>query len=107
MKNQIANDFDFLLSVGEIFTLVAYGQLIIEGAAMENIDDDILDLIFDFMVRDLSKCALDIYSKPASTAKQQELCLKMIRKPLVDEAKFKRVLEQHVYSLVGAYEINQ
>ena len=35
---------------------------------MENIDDDILDLIFDFMVRDLSKYALDIYSKPASTA---------------------------------------
>ena len=35
LKNQMANDFDFLLSVGEIFTLVAYGQLIIEGAAME------------------------------------------------------------------------
>ena len=27
------NDFDFLLAVGEIFTLVAYGQLVIESAA--------------------------------------------------------------------------
>jgi hypothetical protein len=32
-----------------------------------------------------------------------ELCLKMIRKPVVDTARFERVLENHIYSLQGVY----
>ncbi len=47
-----ARDMDFLLSLGELFTLVAYGQLILESAAIQKIDDPLLDQIFDFMVRD-------------------------------------------------------
>ncbi len=56
-----ANNIDFLLSLGELFTLVAYGQLIIEKSNMDNIENDLLDQIFDFMVRDFSKYALQIY----------------------------------------------
>jgi len=106
LGDQMMNDFDFLLTVGELFTLVAYGQLIIEGAAVEKIDDDLLDLIFDFMVRDFAKYGLELYSKQSSTEKQQEACLKMIKKPVPDMDKFNRVLEKDVYSLVDAYEMN-
>ena len=53
-----AKNIDFLLSLGELFTLVAYGQLIIEKAEMENIENDLLDQIFDFMIRDFSKYAV-------------------------------------------------
>ena len=31
-----------------------------------NVDNDLLDQIFDFMVRDFSKFALQLYSKPAA-----------------------------------------
>lgn len=98
-------DIDFLLTVGEIFTLVVYGQLILENALLLATDDDIVDRIFDFMVRDLSKFALQLYSKPSSTDSQMAYCMKLMRKTHVDEERYQRVLERYVYSLNGAYEM--
>jgi len=99
-------DIDFLLSLGELFTLVAYGQLIIENAEIYAVGDDLLDQIFDFMVRDFSKFALQIYSKPSSTDTQMELCMKMIRKPVPDPERFDRVWKDQVYALRDTYEMN-
>lgn len=99
-------DIDFLLIVGELFTLVAYGQLIIENARIQQLDPDILDRIFDVMTRDFSKFALQLYSKPSATDKQMELCLKMIRRPTVNQAQFDRVWETHIISLKDRYEMN-
>lgn len=96
-------DIDFLLTVGEIFTLVVYGQLILENAVMCGIHDDVLDQIFDFMVRDFSKFALQLYSKPSSTEAQMEFSQRMMRKPNVDAQRYQRVLDGHVYSLQGVY----
>ncbi len=98
-------DIDFLLCLGELFTLVAYGQLIIEKTRMDDGADDLLEQIFDFMVRDFSKYALQLYSKTSSTEAQMEGSLKMIRKPVVDEARFHRVWQQEVLSLVDSYEM--
>lgn len=98
-------DVDFLLALGEIFTLVVYAQLILENAKLYEIGDDLLDQIFDFMVRDLSRHALNLYSKPSSTSRQMELCMQMLRKPAVDEVRFGRVW-QEVYSLKDAYSMN-
>lgn len=100
-------EIDFLLTMGEIFTLVVYGQLILENAVLCGVDDDIVDQIFDFMVRDLSKFALQLYSKPSSTEKQMDCCMRMVRKANVDEKRFQRVLENYVYALQGAYEMSE
>lgn len=96
-------DIDFLLSLGEIFTLVVYGQLILENASLMKVENDMVDQIFDFMVRDFSKFALQLYSKPSSSTRQMEFCLRMVRKPAVDAARYQRVLKDHVYSQKGAY----
>ena len=101
-----ARDIDFLLNLGELFTLVAYGQLLIEKAEIEAVEDDIMDQIFDFMIRDFSKFALQLYSKTGSTERQMELCLKMIKKPVKDLERFSRVWEKHIAGLDGAYEMN-
>ncbi len=101
-----AKDMDFLLIVGELFTLVAYGQLIIENAGIQGIDGDLMDQIFDFMVRDFSRYALRLYSKPSSTEAQMARCLEMIRKPVPDAARFDRVWENRVSVLRDAYEMN-
>ena len=101
-----AQNIDFLLSMGELFTLVGYGQLMIEKSNMERIDNDLLDQIFDFMIRDFSKYALEVYSKSGSTEKQMALCLKMIKKPVLDEERFQRVWQNRVYALKDAYEMN-
>jgi acyl-CoA dehydrogenase len=98
-------DVDFLLSLGELFTLVAYGQLLLEAAPLDGVDDDVIDQIFDFMVRDFAKYALQLYSKPSATAAQQALCLEMIRRPVVDAARFDRVWTTRVFSERDAYEM--
>ncbi len=99
-------DIDFLLTLGELFTLVAYGQLIIENKPIYELEDDLVDQIFDFMVRDFSKYALQLYSKTSSTAKQMELCLRMIERPVVDTARFERIYEGYVYAMKDQYRMN-
>jgi acyl-CoA dehydrogenase len=98
-------DVDFLLALGEIFTLVVYGQLVLEAAGLYGVNDDLIDQIFDVMVRDVSKYALQLYSKPSSSELQMEHCLKMLRKPTVDEGRTQRVW-QEVHALKDAYEMN-
>jgi len=101
-----AGDIDFLLNLGELFTLVGYGQLLIEKAKIEVVEDDVMDQVFDFMVRDFSKFALQLYSKTGSTEQQMERCLKMIKKPVKDPERFNRVWEKHIAVLDGVYEMN-
>ena len=99
-------DIDFLLTLGELFTLVAYGQLIIENSEIYGVEDDLLDQIFDFMVRDFSKYALQLYSKVSSSPQQMDFCLKMIRKPVVDIDRYERVWTKYVYATKGQYQMN-
>lgn len=101
-----SKDTDFLMAVGELFTLVVYAQLILENAPAYEIGDDLLDQIFDVVVRDFSRFALQLYSKPSSTEAQMDLCLKMIRKPVVDGERYTRVWRDQVLVLAGAYEMN-
>ena len=100
-------DVAFLLAGGEIFALVVYAQLILENAPLYKIDDDLLDQIFDFMVRDLSKFALQLYSQPSSTEKQMACCQRMIRKAVHDPARYERVWKKQVAPLSGAYEMGR
>ena len=95
-------DIGWLLTLGELFTLVAYGQLILENAKIYGVYDELVDQIFDFMVRDFSKYALELYSKTSSTAEQMELCTRMIAKPVADQARFDKVLAE-AYSLRDQY----
>jgi acyl-CoA dehydrogenase len=99
-------DVDFLLALGELFALVVYAQLILENARINaaEVGDDLLDQIFDCLVRDFSKHALALHSKPSTTEKQMALCLRMIRKPAVDAARFGRVWEQ-VHACKEAYSL--
>ena len=98
-------DVDFLLAAGEMFALVVYAQLILENAEIYEIDDDLLDQIFDFMVRDMSKHALTLSLQPSSTSAQIEHCRKMLRKPVEDADRYGRVWKNHVEPLDGAYEM--
>ncbi len=101
-----AKDIDFLLIVGELFTLVAYGQLILENAAINEVENDLVDQVFDFMIRDFSKFALQLYSKTSSTEKQMELCLQMIKKPAINPDRFEKIWNNYAYALKDSYQMN-
>jgi acyl-CoA dehydrogenase len=99
-------DLDFVMALGEIFVLVVYAELVLENARLYAVDDGLVDQIFDGMVRDLSRFALQLYGKPSTTPAQMDLCLRMIRKPAADEARYERVWREYVYALRGAYRMN-
>ncbi len=103
---QQSKDIDFLLSLGELFTLVVYGQLLIEKSRMDQVQDDLLDQIFDVMIRDFSKYALDLHNHPRSSAEQMAQCRDMIRKPVNDPERFDRIWSGHVFALKDVYEMN-
>ena len=100
-------DVAFLLAGGEIFALVVYAQLILENAPIYQIPDDLLDQIFDFMVRDMSKFALLLYSQPSSTPVQMACCQRMIQKAVHDPERYARVWDAQVAPLSGAYEMSR
>jgi len=96
-------DFDYLLAVGELFTLVAYGQLIIESANMEKVDDAVLNQMFDVYVRDFSRYAMTLASKPSNSPEQRSACEKAYRYPVANPDEYEKVISGHVYSLIDAY----
>jgi len=87
-------ELGFLLTLGELFTLVAYGQLILEQAALTDLDTDTIDAIFDVLVRDFSAYAVALHGHSSSTDAQQACALDHVRKPVADTDRFLRVWEQ-------------
>jgi len=100
-------DIDFLMSLGEMFALVVYGQLLLEEAKLQELEADLIDQIFDFLVRDFSRSAVGLHGKPSSTQEQMEYLLGMIRKPAVDARRYQNIWANHVYPLKDAYVMNQ
>lgn len=95
-------DLDLLLKIGELFTLVVYGQLILENAKLLQVSDDMVDQIFDLLVKDFSKFALEIYGKPSTSDKQMEYFMKMMRKPQPNAARNEKIW-QEVIALKDTY----
>ena len=91
--------YDLPIAIG---VLAATGQIPVdslEGALVVG------ELGLDGAVRDLSNFALQLHGKPSSMAAQMDYCLKLIRKPVADEARYQRVWSQ-VLAHNDAYEMN-
>ncbi len=95
-------DIDMMLNVGQLFTLVAYGQLILEEAKIVGLDIDLVDQIFEFMVRDFSKFAVDLYGRQGLSKAQADRTLELIKKPDANYTRFNKIWEE-VYGLNGLY----
>jgi acyl-CoA dehydrogenase len=100
-------DFDFLYVLGELFTLVVYGQLILESVKLKNIENELIEQIFNFMIRDFSKYALQLYSKTSSTAVQKSICKKMIFKAKRNDKIFDLIYKNHIIDMVDKYDMNK
>jgi acyl-CoA dehydrogenase len=99
---QMTTDLDFQQSLSQLFTLLPYGQLILEQAELAEVEPDILDLVFETLVRDFSATAIELHGKASSTEAQQGWALDSVRKPIVDELRDARVYAE-VRALSGAY----
>jgi len=101
---QISDDLDFQQSLAQVFTLVPYGQLILEEARAQETPEDVIDLVFEWLVRDFSTLALDLHGKASSTPEQQRWVLDSIRKPKIDPEREERIYAE-VRALAGSYVI--
>ena len=97
-------DLDFLLTIGHLFSLVVYGQLILEQAKIGDLDPALVDQIFVTSVRDFSAYAVTLHGSTAATAAQQQWALGAVRAPHVDDERFGLVWDM-VVSFDGAYEM--
>jgi alkylation response protein AidB-like acyl-CoA dehydrogenase len=101
---QMKDDLDFQQSLAQLFTLIPYGQLILEQAQLDDTPQDVVDLVFETLVRDFSSTAIELHGKASSTDAQQAWALGAVRKPVIDEARGDRIYAE-VRELAGAYEM--
>ncbi|MEL7209274.1 MAG: acyl-CoA dehydrogenase, partial [Actinomycetota bacterium] len=99
-----AADIDFLLALGELFSLVVYGQLVLEAAELHDIDEAVVEQIFDVLVRDFSAGATRLHGKSTTSEKQAEFAHDMVRRPHADLDRFDAVWND-VLSLMDTYEL--
>jgi acyl-CoA dehydrogenase len=97
-------DLDFALTLGELF--VVYGQLVLENAKLLGVADDMVDQIFDVMVRDFSRFAIELYGRAGTTPEQGGDCLRMLRKPYRDDGRTARIWTGEILPLADAYEMS-
>jgi len=105
-----AQDMDpsWSLPVGEMFSIVVYGQLILEQAKFDNVDADVVNQIFDFMVRDFARFALQIYGMHNTKDEQRAYCKDiMLIKAQGDDAQYNKIWTKYVYALNGEYAMNE
>jgi acyl-CoA dehydrogenase len=97
-------DLDFLLALAELFSLVPYGQLILEQAELDGIEAGVVDQIFEILVRDFSRYATELHGKGSSTEAQQAWAVEQVRKPIADAERSQRTYDE-IRGLAGAYEM--
>jgi len=100
-----AKDIDYLLALGDCFTLVVYGQLILENKTIKGIEDDLVEEIFDVMIRDFSKYAVNVLTKPSNSNMQTELAKAFIQSPEPNAARFEKLYQEQVYTLKENYQM--
>ena len=97
-------DPSFSLPVGEMFSIVVYGQLILEQCRLAGLDRAIVNQIFDFMVRDFASFGLEIYDIHVTSDAQREFCKQiMLIKPERDDEEYQKVWKEYVFPLNGQY----
>jgi len=98
-----SKNMDYMLQLGELFTLVPYGQLITENRAHYDVAEEIMEEIYRNLVKDFSKYAVQFYTGQSHSEVQAELIQNMIKAPQRDEAQFEEVWSKHVLPMKENY----
>ncbi|HTX97244.1 MAG TPA: acyl-CoA dehydrogenase [Mycobacterium sp.] len=98
-------DIDFAFAVGQLFATVPYAQLILEEAALSELDATLIDEIFAVLVRDFNGYAVELSDKPATTEEQARFAMRMIRRPVHDFAGSAQIWKEHIVPISGAYQM--
>ncbi len=100
----LIKNMDYMLNFGEIFTMIVYAQLVLEGAKLNDVEDELIDQIFALFIKDINKFALTQANNQNNTETQNE-CLKALALmgPVVDKEKDLKFWQEYVQVLDGCY----
>ena len=98
-------DLSYLFELVELVTTVAYANVAYEGCLQNEVDPDLVEEIFRFLVKDFSGYALALLQGHTSTPDQESTLRKMLIKPALDAARFNRVWEGHVAVQADQYSM--
>jgi alkylation response protein AidB-like acyl-CoA dehydrogenase len=99
---QLTEDLDFQQSLAQLFTLVPFAQLVLEQAELDDTTSDVIEVVFESLIRDFNTYAIDLLGKSSSTDEQQAWSAGALRKPIVDAARDERIYAE-VRALADAY----
>lgn len=100
-------DSAFSLPLGEMFSVVVYAQLILEQVKIAEVDQDVVNQMFDFVVRDFAHFALQIYDNHSTQETQRTYCKDiMLIRAVPDHEQYTRLWERYVAALNGEYAMN-
>ncbi|MEA1960650.1 MAG: acyl-CoA dehydrogenase [Bacillota bacterium] len=102
-----AKNVDYMIALGELLTMCGYAQLILENCKIYNIEDDLIEEMFAFIIRDFARYALMFRSTFTQTPEQLETINKMIIDPIMDTERYERIWETKVLPLKDVYVINE
>ncbi|WP_163338571.1 acyl-CoA dehydrogenase [Desulfopila sp. IMCC35008] len=102
-----AKNIDYMLSAGELFTLIVYAQLVLENAAIYNTEQPLLEQIFTFLVQDFTRAALHMVISFENSPEQETLYREMMKKPVIDKEGFAKVWNEEVYALRDQYVMSE
>ncbi|GBF49672.1 acyl-CoA dehydrogenase, C-terminal domain protein [Leptospira ryugenii] len=106
LSKEDQTDIDLMLSIGELLSLIIYGQLILEYSEFDSIDEDSLDAIFHVFVRDFSRYATDLAGKEKISEAHSKLCLGLVRKSIYDQEKIDTFYVNKILALKDTYRMN-
>lgn len=107
LSKEDTTDIDLMLSIGELLTLIIYGQLILEYAEFDKTDNDTLDMIFHVFIRDFSRFATDLAGKEKISETKSKFCLKLIKKAHYDQSQIDSFYQKSVLSLKDSYRMKE
>lgn len=100
----LLKNMDYMLNYGEIFTMIVYAQLVLEGSKLNEVEDDLIDQMFAVFIKDVNKFALSQLNNQENNEVQKEWLQKIaLTGPVVDKEKDFRFWKEYVQVLDGAY----
>lgn len=96
---------DFMLANGEIFTLIVYGQLILENSRIYQVKPNLKNQIFAFLIRDFAEAALRMTLHFDLEPAQDRLYMQMLLKPDRDDVGASKLWLEEILPLKDAYKM--
>jgi acyl-CoA dehydrogenase len=104
---KLVKNMDYMLNIGEIFTMIVYAQSVLEGCSLHNVDDGLTDQIFGYFIKDINNYALNQMNSQINTELQEKYLQELaLRKPIIDKEKDLKFWKEFVQIQDGAYVMN-